>query len=164
VRAATPADVPLLLDLIRGLAAYEKLSRYVTATRAGLRQALFGPRPAAEAVIGLLDGKPAGFAVFFPNFSTFLGRAGMYLEDLYVIPEARGRGLGEALLRHVAREAVRRRCGRFEWAALDWNTPAIGFYRKLGAVPLDDWTVFRVTGTALRRLGKPAIANRRPSG
>ena len=159
IRPATAADTPLLLDFIRQLADYERLSHEVVTDEATLRESLFGVPPAAEAVIGLLDEVPAGFALFFQNFSTFLGRPGLYLEDLFVRPEARGRGLGEALLRHLAGEAVRRRCGRFEWAVLDWNEPAIRFYRKWGAEPLSDWTVFRVTGDALRRL-----AGENPSG
>jgi GNAT superfamily N-acetyltransferase len=153
IRPATAADVPLILALIRQLAEYEKLAHDVTATEADLRASLFGARPAAEVLIGSVEGKPAGFAVFFQNFSTFRGRPGLYLEDLFVMPEWRGRGLGEAFLRHVAREAVRRNCARFEWAVLDWNAPAIAFYRKLGAEPLNDWTLFRATGEALARLG-----------
>jgi GNAT superfamily N-acetyltransferase len=153
IRPARPADAPLLLQLIRGLAAYEKLSDQVTATEADLTETLFGPRPAAESVIAELDGAPAGFAIFFASYSTFLARPGIYLEDLFVQPELRRRGVGRALFTHVARLAVRRNCGRFEWSVLDWNAPAIAFYRSLGAVPLDDWTVFRLTGEALRRLG-----------
>jgi GNAT superfamily N-acetyltransferase len=155
IRPATVEDTPLLLGFIRQLAEYERLSHEVVADETSLRASLFGDTPAAEAVIGSLEGVPAGFALFFQNFSTFLGRPGLYLEDLFVRPDARGRGLGEALLRHLAQEAVRRGCGRFEWAVLDWNEPAIGFYRKLGAVPLSDWTVFRVTGDALLRLAEP---------
>lgn len=153
IRPATPDDLGLVLDFIRGIAAYERLAHEVVTTEATLRESLFGARPAAEVVLGYLDGQPAGFAVFFHNFSTFLGRHGMYLEDVFVKPEFRGRGLGEALLRHVAREAVRRNCGRFEWAVLDWNEPAIQFYRKLGAEPKSDWTTYRVTGEALAKLG-----------
>lgn len=153
IKPATAADCPLLLSFIRQLADYEKLSHEVVADAAALRQSLFDGRPGAEAVIGHLDGEPAGFALFFRNYSTFLGRPGIYLEDLFVKPDCRGRGVGQALLKHVAREAVRRKCGRFEWAVLDWNQPAIDFYRKLGAVPLNDWTIFRVTGEALEKLG-----------
>lgn len=152
IRPATEADVPLILEFIRGLAEYEKLAHEVTATETLLREALFGPRPAAEVVLGLLGGQPAGFALFFPTFSTFLGRSGLHLEDVYVLPEHRGRGLGEALLRHVAALAVERRCGRFEWSVLDWNEPAIRFYRRLGAEPLHDWTTFRLAGDAIRQL------------
>ncbi len=153
IRPATAADVPMILSFIRDLADYERLAHEVTASEPILRESLFGARPAAEVLLGSCDGVPAGFAVYFHNFSTFLGRPGLYLEDLYVKPAFRGRGLGEALLRRVARIALERRCGRFEWAALDWNEPAIGFYRKLGAVPMSDWTIFRVTGEALDRLG-----------
>jgi GNAT superfamily N-acetyltransferase len=152
ITPATAADVPLLLVLIRALADYERLADQVSATEDRLRESLFGPRPAAEAVIGRLDGEPAGFALFFQTYSTFLGRPGMYLEDIFVKPECRGRGRGEALLRHVARLAVERQCGRFEWAVLDWNAPAIGFYRKLGAEVLADWRICRVAGEALARL------------
>jgi GNAT superfamily N-acetyltransferase len=152
ITPATAADVPLLLVLIRALADYERLADQVSATEDRLRESLFGPRPAAEAVIGRLDGEPAGFALFFQTYSTFLGRPGMYLEDIFVKPECRGRGLGKALLRHVARLAVARQCGRFEWAVLDWNAPAIGFYRKLGAEVLADWRICRVAGEALARL------------
>jgi GNAT superfamily N-acetyltransferase len=151
-RPATPADVPLILALIRELAAYERLEHLVSAKEEDLRQALFGERPFAEALIGNLDDEPAGFALFFPNFSTFLGKPGLYLEDLYVRPDARGAGLGRMLLAHLARVAVERGWGRMEWAVLDWNTPAIGFYSKMGAIPLDDWTTFRVTGVGLRKL------------
>ena len=152
ITPATAADIPLLLALIRALAEYERLSDQVSATEDRLRESLFGPRSAAEAVIGHLDGEPAGFALFFQTYSTFLGRPGMYLEDIFVKPECRGRGLGEALLRHLARVAVARQCGRFEWAVLDWNAPAIGFYRKLGADVLADWRICRVAGGALARL------------
>jgi GNAT superfamily N-acetyltransferase len=153
IRAAGSEDVPLLLQLIRGLAEYEKLTDQVTATEAGLRETLFGPRPAAEAVIAELDGAPAGFALFFSSYSTFLAKPGIYLEDLFVLPELRRRGVGKALFTYLARLAVQRGCGRFEWSVLDWNTPAIAFYRSLGAVPLSDWTVFRLSGEALRLLG-----------
>ena len=153
IRPATAEDAPLLLSFIRQLADYEKLSHQVVTDEATLRESLFGGQSGAGALIGLLDGEPAGFALFFQNFSTFLGRPGIYLEDLFVKTDCRGRGVGQALLKHVAREAVRRKCGRFEWAVLDWNQPAIDFYRKLGAVPLADWTLFRVTGEALERLG-----------
>lgn len=156
IRPATAADVPLVLGFIRQLAAYERLTHEVVADEAILRESLFGARPAAEALIGTVDGVPAGFVVFFQNFSTFLGRPGLYLEDLFVLPEFRGRGLGKAFLTHLAGEAVRRGCGRFEWAVLDWNQPAIDFYRKLGAEPQGDWTIFRLTGEALRRLAKGA--------
>jgi GNAT superfamily N-acetyltransferase len=149
VRAATPADAPLLLQLISALAEYEKLSHQVVATETTLRETLFGPRPAAEAIIGELDGDPAGFAIFFHSYSTFLARQGLYLEDLFVKPELRRRGVGGALFTHLARLAVARGCGRFEWSVLDWNQPAIDFYKRQGAEPMSDWTVFRLTGEAL---------------
>jgi GNAT superfamily N-acetyltransferase len=152
IRPAVQQDVPLLLELVKELAAYEKLSHAVVANESLLAEHLFGPRPAAEALVASLDGVAVGFALFFTNFSTFVGRPGIYLEDLFVRPVARGAGVGRALLQEVARIAVRRNCGRLEWAVLDWNEPAIGFYRKLGAVALDDWTLFRVTADALARL------------
>ena len=152
LRPASIADVALILSFIRDLAEYERLAHEVVATEELLRETLFGERPGAEVVIAELDGAPVGFALFFHNFSTFLGRPGLYLEDLFVRPAARGHGVGRALLARLAAIAVERGCGRFEWAVLDWNEPAIGFYRKLGAVPLDDWTVQRVTGAALHRL------------
>ncbi|HYH78736.1 MAG TPA: GNAT family N-acetyltransferase [Longimicrobium sp.] len=152
IRPATPDDVPLILRFIRELAEYERLAHEVVATEDGLRDTLFGPRPYAEVVIAEEAGEPAGFALFFHNYSTFLGRPGIYLEDLYVRPEARGKGIGRALLAHLARLAVARGCGRLEWWVLDWNESAIRFYRALGAQAMDDWTVFRVTGEALARL------------
>lgn len=151
---AVEADVPVILDLIRDLAEYEKLSDQVTATEADIARSLFGDPPRAEAVIARLDGDAIGFALFFHNYSTFLGRPGLYLEDLYVRPAFRGRGFGRRLLVHLARIAVDRGCGRFEWSVLDWNAPAITAYRRAGAVPLDDWTVYRLTGDALRRLAE----------
>jgi len=153
IRPATPDDVSLIHSLISELAEYERLSHEMVATPEDLRRSLFGPKPAAEVVIGELGGEAAGFALFFHNFSTFLGKPGIYLEDLYVRPAARGHGLGEMLLRRLASLALERGCGRLEWAVLDWNQPAIGFYRKLGALPMDEWTVFRVTGEALQKLG-----------
>ena len=149
---AVEADAPLILDLIRDLAEYEKLSDQVTATEADIARSLFGDPPRAEAAIARLDGEAIGFALFFHNYSTFLGRPGLYLEDLYVRPAYRGRGFGRRLLVHLARIAVDRGCGRFEWSVLDWNAPAIAAYRRAGAVPLDDWTVYRLTGDALKRL------------
>jgi GNAT superfamily N-acetyltransferase len=149
VRPATPADLPLIAELIRDLAVYEKLEDQCVATHEALHEALFGSTPAASALIGELDGKPEGFALYFTNFSTFLARPGIYLEDLFVRPHARGFGLGKALLCTLARIAVERRCGRVEWSVLDWNEPSIGFYRKLGAVPMSEWTVFRLTGQAM---------------
>jgi GNAT superfamily N-acetyltransferase len=153
IRAAGRDDVAVVLDLIRALADYEGLSHEVVADEASLATALFGERPVAEALIAECDGQPVGFAVFFHDFSTFLARPGIWLEDLFVRPQWRGRGIGRALLAFVARLAVERGCERLEWAVLDWNAPAIGFYRSLGADPLDDWTTFRVTGEQLRALG-----------
>ena len=150
--AATIDDVPLILRLIQGLAVYEKLAHEVTATEAGLRETLFSARPAADVVIAYAGDTPAGFALFFPNYSTFLGTPGLYLEDLFVLPEWRGHGLGLALMKHLARTAVARGCGRFEWSVLDWNAPAIGFYEGLGAKLMDGWSIVRVTGDALTRL------------
>jgi GNAT superfamily N-acetyltransferase len=152
IRPAAPEDVPLILRFVRELAAYEREPDAVEATEAMLGDALFGARPVAEAVIAELDAAPAGFALFFHNFSTWTGRPGIYLEDLYVTPDARGAGVGKALLRHLAEMAVDRGCGRFEWAVLDWNTPAIDFYRAMGAQPMEEWTVQRVSGDALLRL------------
>ena len=153
---AVEADVPVILALIRDLAEYEKLSDQVTATEADIARSLFGDPPRAETVIARLDGDAIGFALFFHNYSTFLGRPGLYLEDLYVRPAFRGRGFGRRLLVHLARIAVDRGCGRFEWSVLDWNAPAITAYRRAGAVPLDDWTVYRLTGDALKRLAEEA--------
>ncbi len=152
IRRAVVDDVPLILALIRELAEYEKLAHEVVATEDGLRASLFGERPYAETLIAEQDGQPAGFALFFHNYSTFLGQTGLYLEDLYVRPEFRGRGIGLALLRELAALALERGCGRLEWWVLDWNEPAIEFYRKLGAQPMDDWTVYRLSGDALRAL------------
>ncbi|HEV7272212.1 GNAT family N-acetyltransferase [Pseudoxanthomonas sp.] len=154
LRPATRADIPQILAFIRGLAEYERLAHEAVATPALLETHLFGERPAAEVVIAEVDGTPAGFALFFVSFSTFLGRPGLYLEDLFVLPDHRGLGLGKRLMVHLARLAVSRGYGRFEWSVLDWNEPAIRFYRRLGAVGLDDWTVQRVTGDALRALAR----------
>jgi GNAT superfamily N-acetyltransferase len=151
---ATERDVPLILSFIRKLAEYEKLAHQVIATEELLREQLFGSRPMAEVILAHWNDEPAGFALFFHNFSTFLARPGIYLEDLFVDPPHRGKGIGKALLARLARLAVERECGRFEWAVLDWNQPAIDFYRSLGATPLDDWTLFRVTGEALHRLAE----------
>ena len=149
---AKEADVPDILRFIRELASYEKLEHEVEATEEALKTHLFGPRPAAEVVFVEDDGERAGFALFFQDFSTFLARPGLYLEDLYVRPEKRGRGLGKALLTHLASLALKRGCGRLEWWVLDWNKSAIGFYRSLGAEPMSDWTVQRVSGDALKAL------------
>ncbi len=156
IAAATPADVPLLHGLIRQLAIYEKLEDAMVSTEADLREALFGARPAAEAIVASLDGRAVGFALFFTTYSTFLGRPGIYLEDLFVLPEARGHGAGKALLARLAAITLERRCGRLEWVVLDWNEPAIGFYRSLGAAAMDGWTINRVTGDALVALARKA--------
>lgn len=153
IRVATAADIPTILAFIKKLAEYEKMLQEVVATETLLRETLFGARPTAEVAIGYLDGTPAGFVLFFHNFSTFLGRPGLYIEDLFVEEKYRRRGFGGALLRYVARLAVERKCGRLEWSVLDWNQPAIDFYKKLGAFPMDEWTVFRVTGETLKKLG-----------
>ncbi len=158
IRPATPDDLPLIAELIRALADYEKLAHEVRFDEATLGEKLFGPRPYAEVLIGEIDGAPMGFALFFHNFSTFEGRPGIYLEDLFVRPEARGLGLGKALLAELARIAVERGCARLEWWVLDWNAPSIGFYRSLGARPMDEWTVMRVDGAALEALAAGAGA------
>lgn len=145
IRAATPDDVPTILQLIRDLAEYERAPNDVVATEESLREVLFGERPSAEVVLAFEKETPIGFAVFFQNFSTWLGRPGLYLEDLFVKPEMRGQGYGRALLVHLAKIARDRGCGRMEWAVLDWNEPAIKFYRKIGAAPNEDWTIFRLT-------------------
>lgn len=152
IRAATRDDVPTLLELVRALAEYERLTHLVAADERRLADELFAPGSHVEAVLGFAGGAAVGFAVYFHNFSTFLGRRGLYLEDLFVRPEHRRRGYGRELLRHVARLAHARGCGRFEWMALDWNEPAIRFYKSLGAVELAEWRLFRVTGDALARL------------
>jgi GNAT superfamily N-acetyltransferase len=152
LRQAQVADTQQILAFVRELAEYEKLAHEAVADEATLAAQLFGDRPAAEVVIADVDGQPAGFALFFHNFSTFLGKRGLYLEDLFVRPQFRGLGLGRRLMVHLAQLAVERDCGRFEWSVLDWNTPAIDFYRELGASPLDEWTVQRVTGDALKAL------------
>jgi GNAT superfamily N-acetyltransferase len=152
IEPATVADVGQILAMIRGLAAYERLEHEVTATEEMLRESLFGAQPGAEVVLGRVGRDVVGFALFFHNYSTFLGRRGLYLEDLFVRPDCRGQGYGRQLLVHLARLAVERRCGRFEWSVLDWNLPAIGFYRSVGAVPMSDWTVFRLGGEALEAL------------
>ena len=152
IRPATIDDVPLIRALIGELAEYERLADAAVATDADLRAQLFGERPAAEVLIGEVDGEPAGFALFFHNFSTFLGKRGLYLEDLFVRPAHRGSGLGKHLMAALARIAVQRDCGRFEWSVLDWNEPAIGFYRRIGATGMDEWTVQRLEGAALHAL------------
>ena len=151
---AREEDVPLILSFVVELAEYERSAHRVVATVENLREALFGERKVAEAVIALLGDEPVGMALFFHNFSTWTGVYGLYLEDLYVRPHARGRGVGRALLAHLARTARERGCARFEWAVLDWNEPAIRFYKNLGAVPAEGWRIFRMTGDALERLAE----------
>jgi GNAT superfamily N-acetyltransferase len=152
IRSATEADVPTILTFIRKLAAYERLSQEVVATEALLRETLFGDRRTAEVAVGYLEDLPIGFVLYFHNYSTFLGRPGLYIEDLFVDEIYRRRGYGRKLLLHVARLAHERGCGRLEWSVLDWNEPAINFYKKLGAIPMCEWTVFRVTGKSLDKL------------
>ena len=152
VRAATKADVPVILSFIKKLADYERLSHEVVATEKLLIETLFGRRRTAEVALGYFKREPVGFVLFFHNFSTFLGRPGIYIEDLFVDEAFRQQGFGGALLRHVAKLAKQRNCGRLEWSVLDWNEPAINFYRKLGALPMSEWTVFRVTGEKLTKL------------
>jgi GNAT superfamily N-acetyltransferase len=154
IRPAAEHEVPLILQFILDLAKYERLEHEAVATEDLLRETLFGERPYAEVVFACLKGEPVAFALFFHNYSTFLGRPGIYLEDLYVRPEARGHGVGRRLLKWLAATAVSRKCGRLEWAVLDWNEPSIRFYRNLGAVPMDEWTTYRVTGPALIQLAQ----------
>ena len=154
IRPATPADTPTITALIRALAEYERLTHEVVLDEDELRAHLFGERPYAEVILAEHEGEVVGFALFFHNFSTFLGKPGIYLEDLFVKPEHRGGGYGRALLAHLAKLAVERGCGRLEWAVLDWNEPSIAFYRSLGAVAMDDWTTYRVTGDALGALAR----------
>jgi GNAT superfamily N-acetyltransferase len=152
IRPAAEHEVSLVLAFVRELAQYEHLEHEVAATEKDMREALFGSRPYAEVVFACVAARPVGFALFFHNFSTFLGRPGIYLEDLFVRPDARGRGIGKRLLAWLAQTAVERGCGRLEWAVLDWNEPSIGFYHSIGAVPKDEWRIFRLTGTALAQL------------
>jgi GNAT superfamily N-acetyltransferase len=154
LRPATIEDVPLILQFIRELAEYEKMLADVVTTEDMLRESLFGHRPAAEVILCFEGGKAAGFALFFHNFSTFRGRPGIYLEDLFVRPEYRGKGYGKMLLQALARLCVERNCARLEWSVLDWNTPSIEFYKSLGAVTMDEWTVFRLTGDRLEAMGR----------
>jgi len=154
IRPGVRADVPLIAELIRGLARYEKLEHEVTMTEERLAANLFGPHHYAETLIAEVEGSPVGFALFFHNFSTFLAQPGIYLEDLFVVPEHRARGIGRALLKELARLAVERECGRLEWSVLDWNREAIGFYERLGARPNSEWTVYRLSGEALSALGR----------
>jgi GNAT superfamily N-acetyltransferase len=152
IRPATAADVPVVLAFIRELAIYEHLEHEVVAREADVHAALFGPRPYAEVALACLDGEPVGFALYFHNFSTFVGQPGIYLEDLFVRPAARGLGAGKRLFAYLARLALERGCARLDWAVLDWNEPSIGFYRSLGAVDQSEWTTYRLDGEALRRL------------
>lgn len=152
ISPATEDDIPVILRFIEDLAVYERLGESCVATPEKLRKTLFTSRPAAEVLIARQDGRPVGFALFFHNYSTFLAQRGLFLEDLFVDPDARGTGVGRALLSALARIAVERDCGRFEWNVLDWNEPAIGFYRSIGASPMDEWTTFRIEGSALREL------------
>ncbi len=158
IRPATVADVPMILQLIRELAEYERAPNDAVATEEQLHDVLFGERPAAEVLLAFADEEAVGFAVYFFNFSTWLGRPGLYLEDLFVRPATRGCGYGRALLQRLAQIAQERGCGRMEWAVLDWNEPAIQFYRKLGAKPMDDWTVFRLTSEGMAELARDASA------
>jgi len=156
IRPATSGDVPVILELIRALATYERAPNDVTATENGLVEVLFDEKPSAEVLLAFENETAVGFAVFFHNFSTWLGRPGLYLEDLFVRPEHRGKGYGRALLIYLAKIARERGCGRMEWAVLDWNKPAIEFYRKLGAKPLDEWTVLRLTRDGIAKLADAA--------
>ena len=153
IARAQPDDVPVILSLIRELAEFEHLLDHVTATEEAIRESLFGNQPRAEVLLARVGQEVAGFALFFHNYSTFLGRPGVYLEDLFVRPRFRGTGCGQLLLRHLAALALQRDCGRMEWAVLNWNQRAIDFYRKLGAEPMEEWTVYRLSGAALRSLG-----------
>ena len=162
IERATETDIPLILKFIRELAQYERLSQQCIATEALLREALFGEKKFVEVVIAYYHNEPAGFEVFFHNFSTFLARPGIYLEDLYVSPHLRGKGIGKALLVHLAQIAKERNSGRLEWSVLDWNEPSIAFYKKLGATPLNDWTTFRLTGNALDTLAQNFAAKTPP--
>ena len=152
IRPAAASDLPAMMVLVRELAEYERLSHAVTATEASFEAALFGARPTAEALVAFVDGEMVGYAIYFQNFSTFVGRAGIYLEDLYVRPERRGGGIGKGLLARVAQIAVERQCQRLDWVVLDWNEPSIQFYKSLGAEPLDEWTIFRMTPAAIAKL------------
>jgi GNAT superfamily N-acetyltransferase len=152
IRFASEEDVPLILCLIRGLAEYEKLENDVVVSEELLKENLFSKRRMAEVLIAEYKNEPAGFALFFHNFSTFLGKAGIYLEDIFVKPEYRGRGIGKTLLSYLGKLALERDCGRIEWSVLDWNEPAIQFYKKLGAKPMDEWTIFRVSGDSINKL------------
>lgn len=157
IAPATEFDLPVILELIRALAEYEKLAHLVTATEERLRETLFGGKPAAEVVLARWDEECGGFAVFFASYSTFLAQPGIYLEDLYVRPHLRGKGIGLAILKHLAKLAAERGCGRLEWGVLNWNQPAIEFYERLGAVPMNEWTKYRLAGEALEGLGRSDV-------
>ena len=157
LRPAVSRDTPLILSFIGKLAEYEHLSHEVQASEEQLRRWLFGEQPPAEVILGEFQGEPVGFALFFHTFSTFMGRPGLYLEDLFIDPDFRGRGFGKAMMAHLARLAVERGCGRFEWSVLDWNAPSIAFYRRLGAEPMDEWSVYRIAGKALEKLGRGSV-------
>ena len=159
LRTADETDVPVILSLIKSLAQYEKLTHEVVAGEELLRKNLFGPNKYAEVIIAEYKHEPAGFALFFHNFSTFVGKPGIYLEDLFVKPEFRGKGIGKTLLTYLAKLGVERDCGRIEWSVLDWNTPAVNFYRKLGALPMDQWTLFRLSGNAIPELASLIESN-----
>ena len=161
LRTATESDVGLILKFIKDLAVYEKLDHTVVATEDAIRESLFGARCYAEVILAYWKGAPAGFALFFHNYSTFLAKPGIYLEDLFVEPNLRGNGIGKALLRRLAEIAMERNCGRLEWAVLDWNTPSIEFYKSLGAIPMSDWIINRLTGDALNALASQAHAAQR---
>lgn len=154
IKKACKSDTPLILSFIKQLAEYERMSDDVVATEELLEEVLFGNSPSAEVVLAYYNNEPAGFAIYFFNFSTFVGRPGLYLEDLFVKPQLRGKGIGKALLIHLAKIAVEKKCGRFEWSVLDWNEPAINFYKSLGARPMDEWTVFRIDGEKLKSLSE----------
>lgn len=157
IRIAREKDVSLILDFIKRLAEYEKLSHEVTATEDILKKSIFEKDSPVEVLLGYNGSNPVAFALFFHNFSTFIGKKGLYLEDLFVLPEERGKGFGKAMLVHLAKIAVERDCGRFEWSVLDWNEPAIKFYKNIGAVPMEDWTVYRLHGKALKNLSEQKI-------
>ena len=154
IKQAEEKDIPILIDFVKRLAEYEKLSKEMVATEGIYRDSFFGKEKFAHAVIGYYEDKPVGIAIYFFNFSTFIGRPGLYLEDLFVLPELRGKGFGKKLLIYLSKIAVEKRCGRMEWSVLDWNEPAIEFYKSLGAIPMDEWTVFRLTGDNLKKLAK----------
>ncbi|MFA4923616.1 MAG: GNAT family N-acetyltransferase [Ignavibacteriaceae bacterium] len=152
IKRATEKDVPIILSFIKKIAEYEKLSNEVIATEEILRESLFGKKPSAEVVIGYLESKPAAYAVYFYNFSTFIGKKGLYLEDLFVLPELRGKGIGKKMLLYLIQKTSDEHCGRMEWSVLDWNEPAINFYKSLGAKPLDEWTIFRMDEAAIKKV------------